>query len=283
VLYRTANADFHLRYTDSQMRQTYENYLAEVQHTLAERQSAVRKQVAIQEGELESEIQGLRQAPAGFGNRAREEQYELTLLEKESEIELESVREGLAAKDKADLLLASTFPTTLAGVQELENEVRVLARDAGTAANIPMPPPSEPETPLFAVFSNLFDPETIGFEEVFFLLIAVMLDLGDIVGFNLVTRKASMRTASAVPTGSGYRPAEYIPDRLPIKGKALRQLEADYRDDDEWDHEDADYDERRHDDEDDPPEPDLAEEVERKESPRKPRSGRPIRFRRGTG
>ncbi len=223
VLYRVAHKDFMVNHADQQMRATYENYLSEVQTVLSERELDLKRHVARQEGELESEIQGLREAPAGFGERAKAEQYELNLMQRESEVELETIQEAIAKKDEANTLLSASLPETTDDVLILEKQIRVLVKDAGAVAGIPMPAPAEIEMPIFAVFSRLFDSETVGFKEVFYLLIAMFLDLGDIVGYNLVARKGSRQSSSG---GSGGMAA-------PIPGLSQEMLPPPASDSDE--------------------------------------------------
>ena len=215
VLYRVANQDFMVDHADQQMRAVYENYLSEVTHELTEREVELKRELARQEGELESEIQGLREAPAGFGERAKSEQYKLTLLEKESQVELEKIQEALAAKEEADTLLVAALPTTPDDVLELEKELRVTVKDVGAIAGIAMPKPVEQEMPIFAVFARLFDWQRIGFMEGFFLVIAVFIDLGDIVGYNLVARKPVRGSSSGGSGGTSVPVAPPTQDMLP--------------------------------------------------------------------
>ncbi|MDQ1257949.1 MAG: hypothetical protein QG656_2557, partial [Candidatus Hydrogenedentes bacterium] len=82
VLYRTADKEFFIRYSNSKMRSVYETYLAEAESTLTEKRTEIRRELAKQQGELEAEIEGLRADPEGYGRKAKEEDYRLTLLEK---------------------------------------------------------------------------------------------------------------------------------------------------------------------------------------------------------
>ena len=171
------------------MRNVYERYLADSQQALTEKRDKIRKDVAMQEGELQAEIKGLREAPAGYGPRARKEDYHLTVMEKTSLVDLESVDEALQTVEGADSLLQSTTPQTIEEVQKLQDDLRVVVKDVGARAGIPLPEPVKLESPFFAVFQNLFDLNKIGMKEIFFLLIAIFLDLGDIVGYSLVPNK----------------------------------------------------------------------------------------------
>lgn len=189
VLYRTANRDFYLNYSYNRMRQTYDNYLPKVQAALLERRDTLLKQVARQEGELESEVKGLREKPAGYGSRAREEDYRLTLLQKTNTVEIQTIEQALQAKAQADSLLSIGAPKTIAGIMELQNQIRVAVKDMGAIAAVPLPEPMEFESPFLAVFQNLFDLRKIGLMEVFLLLVSIFLDLGDIVGYSLIPNR----------------------------------------------------------------------------------------------
>jgi len=189
VLYRTADQDFFIRYSTEQMRSVYEDYLTEAQRNLIERQESLRKIIAKQEGELDAEIRGLRDAPEGYGPIAKKEDYELTLLAKTTEVELETVDAALVEKEKADELLRTTIPTSIEEIEKLQNELRVIVKNVGAAANLPLPPVVKTESPLFAVFSKLFDFQNVGIKELFFVVLAFFLDLGDIIGYSLVPNK----------------------------------------------------------------------------------------------
>ncbi|GMU94393.1 MAG: hypothetical protein AMXMBFR4_34510 [Candidatus Hydrogenedentota bacterium] len=206
VLYRTADRDFFLRYSDSKVRSAYETYLAQVQGTLSGRRSELLKQIAKQEGELESEIRGLREKPAGYGSEARKEEYQLTLLEKEAQVELESIDQALAKKGEADALLNGTIVASLDDVHMLQEKLRVLVKDLAGTANVALPPPVKLETPFFAVFDKLFDFRNAGPMEILILLLAFLLDLGDIIGYSLIPNKPDKvrRTAFAI-----------VPEHLP--------------------------------------------------------------------
>lgn len=200
VLYRTADKEFFLRYSDQKMRAVYENFLAEAQTKLTARREALQKVVAKQEGELEAEIRGLREKPAGYGPVARQEDYRLTLATKESEVELQSVEEAMTIKDEADMLLANTQAASLEEIHALQEKLRVpVAKLAGLAA-MPVPPIVKQETPLFVVFEKLFDWRNIGPMEILILFLAFLLDLGDIIGYSLVPNKAQRVTRPAWAT-----------------------------------------------------------------------------------
>jgi len=215
VLYRTADRDFYLRYSTDQMLQVYEEHLGELQSTLVAKRDALRTQVARQQVELDAEVEGIRQAPAGYGPRAREEEYALRLLESENRVQLESIEAALAEKERADLLLARTSPQSIQEVQELQNELRVLVRDAGAMAGIQLPEPVRLDSPIFAVFARLFDPETVGIKEFFLLAIAFFLDLGDIVGYCMIPAAAHAgrkRGGALYPPEPRQARLEYVPE-----------------------------------------------------------------------
>jgi hypothetical protein len=186
VLYRTADKDFYLRYSNDRMRAPYEAYMAKTQGVLLEKRTELLKGVAKQEGELDAEVKGLRKAPAGYGQYARQEEYNLTILSKETEVELQAVEAGLVTKEKADELLRAARPTSLEDIDKNQAELRVIIKDLAAVTGVPLPELVKTESPLFAVFAKLMDVETVGFKEIFFLLLAFLLDLGDIVGYSLV-------------------------------------------------------------------------------------------------
>jgi hypothetical protein len=229
VLYRTADRDFFLRYSSSKMRGVYDEHLAEVQSRLVEKKEAVQKQVARQEGELESEIRGFRQAPSGYGPIAKEEAHQLTILQKTAAVDLDTVTLALATIGEANQLLRTSYPTTLDEIERLQNQLRVLVRDVTAMAALPMPSPVQLENPLFAVIGNLFDYRTAGLKEFFFLAIAIFLDLGDIVGYTLVPNKAKDRkrrawiprrhteVAPAFEVTSLPTRKDAVPDELPFE------------------------------------------------------------------
>lgn len=193
VLYRTADREFFLRYSKDRMRGVYEEYLADVQGALTERRVTLLRELAKQEGELDAEIKGLREAPAGYGPVARGEDYKLTLLQKTAEVEIQSVEDALKVKAQADDLLRSSAPASIAEIDKLQGELRVLCKDLAGVSAIPMPGFVRLESPLFAVFAKLFDLKSVGLKEVFFLIIAFFLDLGDIIGYSLVPNREKKR------------------------------------------------------------------------------------------
>ncbi|MBX7259683.1 MAG: hypothetical protein K1Y02_25225 [Candidatus Hydrogenedentes bacterium] len=206
VLYRVADRDFYLRYSDAEMRRPYEEFLSKSQAELLDRKDSALRVVAKQEGELQAEIEGLRKKPAGYGNEARKEDYALTLKRKESEVDLKSVEEALLIKKEADRLLAESVPATIDDIFALQDKLRVVLKDLSAASGVALPPPVRLENHLFAVFKKFSHFSEIGIKEVFFLLIAFFLDLGDIIGYSLVpnkSKKKSVATWSATPLQSG--------------------------------------------------------------------------------
>lgn len=206
VLYRVADSDFYLRYSDAEMRRPYEEFLSTSQAALLERKDAALRIVAKQEGELQAEIEGLRKKPAGYGDEARKEDYALTLKRKEADVELKSVEETLLIKKEADRLMAETVPASMDDIFALQEKLRVVLKDLSAASGIALPPPVRLENHLFAVFKKFSHISQIGFKEVFFLCIAFFLDLGDIIGYSMVPNKSKKKTApawSAAPLQSG--------------------------------------------------------------------------------
>lgn len=206
VLYRTADKDFYLRYSNDQMRAPYEEYLATTQGILLEKKGELLKGVAKQEGELDAEKRGLRKAPAGYGQYARQEEYNLTILSKETEVEMQAVEAGLLTKDKADELLRAARPTSLEEIDKNQAELRVIIKDLSAVTGVPLPEQVKTESPLFAVFAKLMDVKTVGFKEIFFLILALLLDLGDIIGYSLVPNaRKDKRRRSLDEDGPGNR------------------------------------------------------------------------------
>jgi hypothetical protein len=225
VLYRTADRDFFTNYSVSKMKGVYEKYLQEAQQKLSDKQETILKQVAKQEGELDAEVKGLRQKPAGYGNMAKQEDYQLTLLQKTSAVDLQAVEDALAKKQDADKLLASTTPRTLSEIQELEHQIRVVIKDVGAASGIPMPDVVKLETPLFAVFNKLFDYHNVGIKEIFFVIVAFFLDLGDIIGYSLIPNRKKSREpelAASLPQFGG--PELVMPTHIESLPPASEQL-----------------------------------------------------------
>ncbi|MBM3290455.1 MAG: hypothetical protein FJY92_09910 [Candidatus Hydrogenedentes bacterium] len=184
------------------MRTAYEDYLATAQTKLNERRQELEKQVAKQEGELESEIKGLREKPAGYGNEARKEEYHLTLLQKTSEVELQSIVAAQERKQEVDAVLAQASVAKLEDVTKLQDDVRLKIKDFAAAVGTPMPPAVKLESPLFAVFQKLFNFRTAGPLEYLILALAFLLDLADIIGYSLVPTKKEKKSPAiwaAVP------------------------------------------------------------------------------------
>ena len=220
VLYRTADREFYLRYSTGQVKDVYGKYLTEVRSNLTERRTEVAKSVAGQEGELESEVKGLREAPAGYGARARQEEYRLTVLSKTSEVELQSYDEAIQSLQNAEQILGSDQPKSIIEVEQLQDKLRVAMVTAGSVAGLPMPEAVRLDNPFFAVFARLMDFETVGIKEIFFLIIAFFLDLGDILGYSLVPNKTKRPKPRLLDGPGAWRPAELVPieneTRLPV-------------------------------------------------------------------
>lgn len=193
VLYRTADREFFVRYSTATVKDPYVAHLARVHSDLTARRTELQRQVAKQRGELVSEISGLRSTPAGYGSRARAEEYRLTMLEHTAAVELEAIDAALASRRSAEDLLSSEQPTSIEEVELLQARLRVAAKDAGALAGLSPPEHVRLANPLFAVFARLFDWRSVGVKELFFLAIALFLDLGDVLGYSLV----SSRTAPA--------------------------------------------------------------------------------------
>ena len=193
VLYRLADREFFLRYSVAQMKAPYVAYLADVQRELLQRKGELKRAVAEQEGELQSEIDGLRGAPEGYGSRARAEDYRLTILERTTSVELAAVDEALEATKRADQLLLAEQPLTVDEIGPLQDRIRVAVKDAGASTDLPVPEPVRLENPLFAVFSRLFDLSTVGFKEILILVFAILLDLSDVIGYSLVPNRPQKR------------------------------------------------------------------------------------------
>lgn len=212
VLYRVGDREFFLRHSTAKVKSTYDTYLAEVRTQLLSQKQGSEKALARQEGELEAEIRGLREDPAGYGRRAKQEDHRLTVLEKETAVEVSSIEEALIAQEQADALLASSQPKTIDEVLQLQDQLRVAVKNAGALAGVAMPEPVSVENPLFAVFEKLFDFETVGWKELFFLALAFLIDLGDIIGYCLVP------AAAAVPSSTHD---SFNPNTLPTRRRRV--------------------------------------------------------------
>lgn len=191
VLYRTANSDFFLYYSNDKMRSVYENYLVDVHQSLVAKKAINLKALARQEGELEAETLGQRKAPPGYGPLAREEAHQLTLLRKTAQVELAAAEDGLLTQQAADSLLSSTQPASIDEIQALQSSLRISLKETAAISGIPLPAPVRLENPLFAVFERLFNIKTIGYMEIFILAVALLLDLGDIIGYTLIPNRKS--------------------------------------------------------------------------------------------
>ena len=198
VLYRTADQQFFLNYSEMKVRTTYEDYLASAQTKLNVRKQELEKQVARQEGELESEIKGLREKPAGYGTEARKEEYELTLLEKTAQVELQDIIAALDKKKDVDEVLMQASVTKLEDVTKLQDDLRVKIKDFAALAGTPMPAGVKLESPIFAVFQKLFDFRNAGPLEFLILALAFLLDLADIVGYSLIPTKPEKTKSPAI-------------------------------------------------------------------------------------
>jgi hypothetical protein len=212
VLYRWADRDFFIRYSGERMRSVYENYLTDAQAQLIVKRDETLKQVAKQEGELDSEIRGLRKAPEGYGKFAREEDYKLTVLQKTTAVELKSIDEALAKKEEADAALLADAPKTLDEIDQLQNQLRVILKDIGAVSGLALPEVVKPENPLFAVFNKLFNYHAIGIKEVFILIVAFLLDLGDIIGYSMIPNRKKREEDSPI-------------EALPAPGRLLAAAE----------------------------------------------------------
>ena len=227
VLYRTADRDFFVRYENNKMRGVYEDFLAKTQASLSEKKTSLLRQVAAQEGELESEVKGLRSAPAGFGERARQEDYHLTVLKKTTEVDLQLVEEAITAKQKADEILARLeTPTSLQQVMEAQDKLRGAMKDVSGVASVALPDVVKPENPFFAVFQKLFDWESVGFKEIFIVMVGFLLDLGDIIGYSMVPNRKKHDTW----TRPSYHVATEIAEPStpgPVAAAGLKELKFD--------------------------------------------------------
>ncbi|MDZ4857608.1 MAG: hypothetical protein SGI88_01395 [Candidatus Hydrogenedentes bacterium] len=198
VLYRTADRQFFLNYSETKVRSAYEEFLASAQTKMNTTKQELERQVARQEGELESEIKGLRERPAGYGTEARQEEYELTLLAKTAQVELQNINAALEKKKEADTILMTASAATLADVTKLQDDLRVQIKDLAALTGTPMPPAVKLDSPFFAVFQKLFNFRTAGPLEYLILALAFLLDLADIVGYSLVPNKKEEKKAPPI-------------------------------------------------------------------------------------
>lgn len=213
VLYRVGDREFFLRHSTAKVKSTYDTYLADVRSQLLAQKQGSEKALARQQGELDAEIRGLREDPAGYGRRAKQEEHHLTVLEKETAVELTGIDEAIAAQEQADTLLASSQPKNIDEVLQLQDQLRVAVKNAGALAGVAMPEPVSVENPLFAVFERLFDINTVGWKEIFFLALAFLIELGDIIGYCMVP------TAAAAATKTTYD--SFNPETLPTRRRRI--------------------------------------------------------------
>lgn len=231
VLYRVGDRDFFLRHSTAKVKSAYGEYLADVRTKLLEQKNEAERTLARQEGELEAEVKGLREAPAGYGNRARSEDHRLTVLAREVAVDVAAIDEALAAQAAADTLLSESRPETITDIEVLQDTLRVEAKNVGSLAGVALPAPISLENPLFAVFERLFDFETVGWKEIFFLFLAFLIDLGDIIGYSLVPAAAIASKSpdtfdvTRLPTRRGSRGPEKVLDELPFPKVDVGQLE----------------------------------------------------------
>ncbi len=222
VFYRAANRDFYINYTSAEMKRLYADYLAEVDSKLSAKKTELLKQVAKQEGELESEIRGIREAPEGYGPKAKSEDYKLTLLQKEAEVELRALEEVQASKQRADALLVES-PSDLAGVEALQGELQAAVKDLGAKAGVPLPEPYRAQNQLFVVFAKLFDFRNSSFMEIcmslLIMALALLLDLGDIIGYSLVPDQPGGKRARKRMEYDEYAGPEIVP--APFSNKPM--------------------------------------------------------------
>lgn len=242
VLYRTADPDVLLNETASAVRGVYDEHLASVQTKVIQERERLLKDIPQQDHELKAEPLSFRDAPSEFEPGAYDGTDDLAEPESEAlefgdipndlatsagsqagqptipEIiaaELETITAALAAVNEANELLRTSLPRTVADVEQLENQLRGLVTDATARAGIPMPEPVRIDTPLFAVLGKLLDWKTVGLKEIFFLAIAIILDLGDIIGYSLIPSKP--KTAAKKPEWLPARKATIEPGFEPAK------------------------------------------------------------------
>ncbi len=217
VFYRAANRDFYIHFTSAEMKRVYADYLAEVDAKLSTRKTELLKLVAKQEAELESEIRGIREAPEGYGPKAKSEEYKLTLLQKEAEVDLQALEEVRASRLRANELLVES-PLDLAGVETLQGELQAALKDLGAKAGIPLPEPYRAQNQLFVVFAKLFDFRNSNFMEIcmslLIMALALLLDLGDIIGFSMVPDEPGGKRTRKRVDYDAYLGPEVVPAPL---------------------------------------------------------------------
>jgi hypothetical protein len=217
VFYRAANRDFYIHFTSAEMKRVYADYLAEVDAKLSTRKTELLKLVAKQEAELESEIRGIREAPEGYGPKAKSEEYKLTLLQKEAEVELQALEEVRASRLRANELLVES-PLDLAGVETLQGELQAALKDLGAKAGIPLPEPYRAQNQLFVVFAKLFDFRNSNFMEIcmslLIMALALLLDLGDIIGYSMVPDEPGGKRTRKRVDYDAYLGPEVVPAPL---------------------------------------------------------------------
>ncbi len=176
VLYRWANPDFYLNYSHDRLREAYDPFLAEVSAALESRREARLPEAMRPGAALDAPTEGL-QPGASEANAAASEGAFAPLREFEE-------------------LLRGPLSPSAEELDALQARLRVAADDLSTQLNLPRPEAPEIRKPLFAVFDTLIDGRGIGAMEVLILLLAVVLDLGDVVGFSLIPTRPRTRRAA---------------------------------------------------------------------------------------
>jgi len=88
----------------------------------------------------------------------------------------------------------------------------VALKDAGAVAGIRLPDVLKLENPLFAVVTKIFDLKSVGIKEIFLVIVAFLLDLGDIIGYSLVPNRRRNEREEPIEA----RPEFPGPERIPV-------------------------------------------------------------------
>lgn len=122
--------------------------------------------------------------------------------------------ETAAAVDKARRLFLAAAPEDMEEVAAIEQTVRTALTQAGID---PPPEPTHLDSPLFAVLAHITNVQSLGVQDWFLLLLALFLDLGDLIAYRLLPAR---RMADPLPRKPlQARPApEHVDEPMPWEG-----------------------------------------------------------------
>jgi len=122
--------------------------------------------------------------------------------------------DAVAAVDKARRLLQSAAPQDMDDVTATEQAVRTALAEAGIE---PPPAPTRVDSPLFAMLAHLAKVQGLGVQDWFLLLIALFLDLGDLIAYRLLPARRLAEPLPRRPQRPQPEP-EHVEDPMPWEG-----------------------------------------------------------------